>query len=261
MRSGDGEPFCSQTVFAMVQVLFRLKVWVVHGWWFSMAGVEFCWIREWPTCGDGEANDAMIPPTAVLWQWLFRVPVAAFKGRVLSLVSVYGPVSGAGFDDERRVMFDSISAILGLLPERSVWIIGGDFNAETGYRGVGEGSTLGVHAHGRRARSGRQMMEWALGEELRFLLSFSRQACRDTWFHPKSFTGHAIDHLLCRSRDHRFLGASKVLFEDTVGEAWSAYTDHNPVEVKLAKGWVCRARSRFSRRLRRPNWVALRGFG
>ena len=52
--------------------------------------------------------------------------------------------SGAGFDDERRVMFDSISAILGLLPERSVWIIGGDFNAEIGYRGVGEESTLGV---------------------------------------------------------------------------------------------------------------------
>ena len=191
------------------------------------------------------------------------VPCACrgFKGRVLSLVSVYGPVSGAGFDDERRVMFDSMSAILGLLPERSVWIIGGDFNAEIGYRGVGEESTLGVHAHGRRTRSGRQMMEWALGEELRFLLSFSRQACRDTWFHPKSFTGHAIDHLLCRSRDHRFLGASKALFEETVGEAWSAYTDHNPVEVKLAKGWVYRAPPRIPRRLRRPNWVALKGSG
>ena len=33
----------------------------------------------------------------------------------------------------------------------------------------------------------------------------------------------------------------RFLFEDTVGEAWSAYTDHNPVEVKLAKGWVYRA--------------------
>ena len=103
------------------------------------------------------------------------------------------------------------------------------------------------------------LLEWAQGEELRFLLTFSRQACRDTWFHPKSFTGHAIDHLLCRSRDHRFLGASKVLFEDTIGEAWSAYTDHNPVEVKLAKGWVYRAPPRTPRRLRRPNWVSLRG--
>ena len=191
------------------------------------------------------------------------VPCAGrgFKGRVLSLASVYGPVSGAGFDDERRVMFDSLSAILGLLPERSVWIIGGDFNAEIGYRGVGEENTLGVHARGRRTRSGRQMMEWAQGEALRFLLSFSRQACRDTWFHPKSFTGHAIDHLLCRSRDHKFLGAAKVLFEETVGAAWSAYTDHNPVEVKLAKGWVFRAPLRTPRRLRRPHWVALRGSG
>ena len=51
------------------------------------------------------------------------------------------------------------------------------------------------------------------------------------------------------------------LFEDTLGEAWSAYTDHNPVEVKLAKGWVYRAPPRAPRRLRRPNWVALRGSG
>ena len=43
------------------------------------------------------------------------VPCAGrgFKGRVLSLVSVYGPVSGAGFDGERRVMFDSLSVISG----------------------------------------------------------------------------------------------------------------------------------------------------
>ena len=27
-----------------------------------------------------------------------------FRGQALSLVSVYGPVSGAGFDQERRVM-------------------------------------------------------------------------------------------------------------------------------------------------------------
>ena len=105
---------------------------------------------------------------------------------------------------------------MGFLPERLVWIIGGDFNAEVGSRGVDEESTLGIHAHGRRTRSARQMMEWAQGEELRFLFSFSHQACRDTWFHPKSFTGHAIDHLLCCSRDHRFSDASKVLFEDTV---------------------------------------------
>ena len=104
-------------------------------------------------------------------------------------------------------------------------------------------------------------MEWAQGEELRFLLSFSRQACRDTWFHLKSSTGHAIDHLLCRARDHRFLGASKVLFEDTVGEAWSAYVDRNPVAVRLVKGWVFRAPPRAPRRVRRPNWVFLRGTG
>ena len=86
---------------------------------------------------------------------------------------------------------------------------------------------------GRRTGRAHQLVEWALGEDLRFLLSYTRQACRDTWFHPKSFTGHPIDHLLCRSRDHRFLGASRALSETTLSEAWSAYTDHNPIEVHL----------------------------
>ena len=39
-----------------------------------------------------------------------------FKGRVISLVSVYGFVSGAGFDKERRDMFESLSNLLGQLP-------------------------------------------------------------------------------------------------------------------------------------------------
>ena len=56
-----------------------------------------------------------------------------------------------------------------------------------------------------------------------------------------SWTSH--DHLLCRSRDHWFLGTTKDLlrlFEDAIGEPLSACTRiiilH--VEVKLAKGWV-----------------------
>ena len=135
------------------------------------------------------------------------------------------------------------------------------FGIEMGCRGVGKDSSLGCHAHGRRTRTGHQMVEWAMGEDLRFLLSYTRQTCRDTWYHPKSWTGHPIDHLLCRPRDHRFLGAAKVLFEDAIGENWSAYTDHNPAEVKLAKGWVYRAPPQTPRKLRRPNWSLLRGSG
>ena len=136
---------------------FVFGVWVVLGWWFSMAGVRFCWTQGWPTCGQRAANDATITLMAVLWLWWFCVPVVVLAVRVLCLVSVYCPVSGAVFDDERRVMFDSISAILGVLPERSIWIIGGgeDFNAQIGFRGVGEESALGIHAHGRCTRSGR----------------------------------------------------------------------------------------------------------
>ena len=157
------------------------------------------------------------------------------RGRVLSLVSVYGPVSGAGFDADRRVMFDELSLLLSKVPVRSVWVVGGDFNAEVGFRGVGEEEVLGSFSHGRRTRSGHQLMEWARGEDLRFVLSFTRQDCRDTWFHPRSGKGRPIDHLLIRPRDHRFLGAAKVLHEEPLAESWSPYTDHNPIEVRLAK--------------------------
>ena len=39
--------------------------------------------------------------------------------------------------------FDSPSVILGSLPLRSVWVVGGDFNAEIGLQGVGEGLYVG----------------------------------------------------------------------------------------------------------------------
>ena len=72
------------------------------------------------------------------------------RGRVLSLVSVYGPVSGAGFDADRQVMFDELSLLMSKLPVRSVWVVGGDFNAEVGSRGDGEEEVLGRFSHGRR---------------------------------------------------------------------------------------------------------------
>ena len=43
--------------------------------------------------------------------------------------------------------------------------------------------------------------------------------------------------------------------------SWSPYTDHNPIEVRLAKSWVFRAACRPIRRLKRPNWRVLRGSG
>ena len=51
-------------------------------------------------------------------------------------------------------MFDELSSLLSKLPVRSVWVVGGDFNAEVGSRGVGEEEVLGRFSHGRRTRSG-----------------------------------------------------------------------------------------------------------
>ena len=51
---------------------------------------------------------------------------------------IHGPVSGSDFDAERRALFDELSSLLTTLPFRSVWVFGGDFNAEIGSRDVGE---------------------------------------------------------------------------------------------------------------------------
>ena len=86
---------------------------------------------------DGRAIGLVVPCTG-----------RGLKGGVLSLVSCYGPVSGAAFDDERgeRCSMGSLPCwvlfLFGLLGSGRC-----DFNAEIGYRGVGEESTLGVHAH------------------------------------------------------------------------------------------------------------------
>ena len=133
----------------------------------------------------GASPSASIPPTAVLLLQLFLAPVRGLRGRVLSLVSVYAPVSGARFDNERRIMFYSLSVILGSLPLRSVWVVGGDGQfgdwVPRGRRGIHD---MARHAHGRRTRYGHQLVEWVQGEDLRFLSSFTRQRCRDTWFPP-----------------------------------------------------------------------------
>ena len=42
---------------------------------------------------------------------------------------------------------------------------------------------------------------------------------------------------------------------------WSAYTDHNPIEVRLAKGWVFRQPPKMPVRRGRPHWASLRGVG
>ena len=138
-------------------------------------------------------------------------------------------MSGSGFDNSSR--------LLSSFPVRSALILGGDFNAEVGCRVVREDECVGPFAHGRSNHSGHQVVEWAKGEALRFLETFHLQDDRNTWYHPLDGRGHPLDHVLCRFRDHRFLGSVRVLHEHIVrgsrSPTWSACTDHNPVEVRL----------------------------
>ena len=49
-----------------------------------------------------------------------------------------------------------------------------------------------------------------------FLETLHPQEDRDAWYHPHDGRGHPLDRVLCRSRDHRFLGAAKVPHEHNV---------------------------------------------
>ena len=53
----------------------------------------------------------------------------------------------------------------------------------------------------------------------------------------------------------------KHLVQGSGSPTWAAYTDRNPIEVRLAKGWVFRQPPRVSPKRRRPHWILLCGVG
>ena len=139
------------------------------------------------------------------------VPLAGrrSRGKVTSLISVYAPVSSPALDLERRTPFDDLSFMIGSLPSRSTWFIGGDFNASLGYRGALEQEVIGPFSHGKRSRTGKLLLEWFVGEGLVCLETFTRQWDRTTWYHPHDGSGHALDHAFCRPQDLKHDGAVK----------------------------------------------------
>ena len=66
------------------------------------------------------------------------------RGKVLALFSFYAPVSGPAFDAERRSAMNELSTLLSSFPVRAVLLLGGDFNAEVGFKGVGVDSATKV---------------------------------------------------------------------------------------------------------------------
>ena len=150
----------------------------------------------WFSCGHREQKFVLIRPTVVLGVVVVPCVERGVKGRVLSLVSVHGPASGASFGEDRTIMLDGISEVLLNIPHGPAWVIGGDFNAEIGSIGPRDDGVLGFHGHGRGTRADHQPLQ--------------------------------------------LLGFVEVLFETPLAQSWSPYTDHNPIEVRLAKGWVFR---------------------
>ena len=139
------------------------------------AGLARCWERGGSVChasAGGRSYGVLVPCAG-----------RGLEGRVVVLFSYYAPVSDSGFDNERRTSLNELSTLLASFPARSVLILGGNFNAEVGYCGVGEDACLGSFAHSRRNRSGHQVVEWAKGESLRFLEPWHKS-------HTAMQTGH-----------------------------------------------------------------------
>ena len=65
------------------------------------------------------------------------------RGKVLALFSFYAPVSGPAFDAERRSVMNELSTLLSSCPVRAVLLLGGDVNAEVGFKGVGDEGCFG----------------------------------------------------------------------------------------------------------------------
>ena len=129
-------------------------------------GLARCWAR-----GGSVRFDS--PGDVLVGYWLVPCAGCGVRGKVLELFSFYAPVSGPAFDAERRSALNELSILLSSCPVRAVLLLGGDFNAEAGFKGVGDEGCLGDHAHGRRNRSGHQVVEWAKGEALLFFGDFS----------------------------------------------------------------------------------------
>ena len=111
------------------------------------------------------------------------------------------------------------------------------------------------------------MVEWAKGEALRFLKTFIAKMSGTLGItHKMGEVALGITLFVTDSLGIIvFLGSVQVLHEHLVkgsgSPTWSAYTDHNPIEVRLAKGWVFRQPPEMKAKQRRPYWASLRGIG
>ena len=137
------------------------------------------------------------------------------------------------------------------------------FNAELGNNL--ETQTPGTEALGRFANSrvstaGREWRQWAIEQGYKECSSRFQLRHRCTWKHPRFSTEHELDHFFIHHTHLWHLVSCRILQEGpNVDWPWSAYTDHNPVELTLRHGKMWGRNKRHNTIPSKPDVQKLRG--
>ena len=159
--------------------------------------------------------------------------------RGMFITGIYAPTSDSSVE-ERQILRDQVNQISEMSTATSISIIAGDFNAELG--NSLETQTPGTEALGRFANSrvstaGREWRQWATQQGYKECSSRFQLRHRCTWKHPRFSTEHELDHFFSFTTHLWHLVSCRILQEGpNVDWPWSAYTDHNPVELTPRHG-------------------------
>jgi len=145
----------------------------------------------------------------------------------------------------------------------SISIIAGDFNPELG--NSLETQTPGTEAlirfaNSRVSTAGREWRQWATQQGYKECSSRFQLRHRCTWKHPRFSTEHELDHCFIHHTHLWHLVSCRILQEGpNVDWPWSAYKDHNPVELTLRHGKMWGRNKRHNTIPSKPDVQKLRG--
>jgi len=169
---------------------------------------------------------------------LLSVKLKVAKGNTdssfLHVLCCYAPTFAAS-REEKNAFFDLLQQALATVPDRSCYVVLGDFNARVGSR-EGDDDTWwherGPHGHGVLNEAGRELLSFLSinGATVCNTWFVKKAINKQTWQHPKSKQWHCIDYAMMRKSERwRCLDAMVV-------RGAQCNTDHMMLRVKVLIG-------------------------